>query len=119
MFVLPQNSLGLSILILGTFFVLWAQNSSRKTKAKRIHPDKEISSTGFIKGPYKFFRSPTHIGIFILSLGLAFLVNSVVLVISSILAFVFTKVVFIPKEEKMLKEKYGEAYEDYKRKVRI
>lgn len=113
------SSIGFIFLVIGTFLVFWAQESSRKTKHKRIHTDKEIVKTGFASGPYKILRSPTHIGILILSLGFVFLANSFVLLSATIFAFLFTRFVFIKKEEEMLKEKYGEAYEEYKKKVKI
>ncbi len=114
-----KNDLGFTVLILGTILVFWAQQSSRKTKSKRGHDDIEISKQGFATGPYKFYRSPTHLGVFLLCAGMAVLDNSFVVALTSIIAFVFTKIVFIKKEEKMLEEKYGEAYRHYKKKVRI
>lgn len=114
-----KNDLGFTVLILGTILVFWAQHASRKTKPKRGHADIEISKQGFIKGPYKFYRSPTHLGVFLLCAGMAILDNSFVVSLTSIIAFIFTRIVFIKKEEKMLEEKYGEAYRHYKKKVRI
>lgn len=119
LFVTAQNNLGFGLLVIGTILVFWAQKSSRKTKSKRIDDDKEIAKTGFIKGPYKFSRSPTHLGLFILFAGAAVLDNSFVLALASVLAFFFTRATFLKEEEKMLREKYGEVYVEYQKKVKI
>ncbi|HRH30455.1 MAG TPA: methyltransferase [Candidatus Paceibacterota bacterium] len=114
-----KNDLGFTVLVLGTVLVFWAQQSSRKTKHKRGHSDLEISKEGFVKGPYKFYRSPTHLGVFLLCAGMAILDNSFIVALTSVIAFIFTRIVFIKREEKMLEEKYGEVYRHYKNKVKI
>jgi len=119
LFSVTQNNLGFLLLAAGTILVFWSQQSSRKTKVKRIHLDKEIAKEGFLKGPYQFYRSPTHLGVFLLFAGVAFLDNSFVLSVASVVALVFTRLVFIKREERMLEEKYGQIYKEYKNKVKI
>jgi protein-S-isoprenylcysteine O-methyltransferase Ste14 len=106
-------SLGILFLMAGTFLIAWAQKTSRSLK-KEI-----ISKETFVHGPYRYTRSPTHWGLFLLIFGFGMVSNAFFVVLSSIVAFIVTKLVFLNKEEKILSDKYGEPYLDYKKSVRI
>lgn len=104
---------GAIFLIFGTFLILWAQKSSRDFKKEIIN--KEI----FCNGPYCYTRTPTHFGLFLLTLGFGMINNAFFIIIFSIISFIVTKFVFIKKEEKILTLKYGEPYLEYKKSVRF
>ena len=106
---------GLSMVFIGSVLIYWAQSTSSTTK-KEMEIEGKVRD--FARGPYKYSRNPTHIGLAIMTLGLGFLSNSLFSVIFIVLAFVITKSIFIKKEEVILEEKYGQAYCDYKSKVR-
>jgi len=102
---------GLWLIILGSLVVYWAQSTSvriRKTKTQKgEHPD-------FHYGPYKYLRSPTHFGLFIMILGLAVIIESPFSILFAFFAQIIIKVFFLRKKEKLLKEKYREAYIKHK-----
>lgn len=104
------KSIGLIMIIIGSIIVYWAQSTSYLVKVK--------SKIGFHNGPYKYFRSPTHFGLFIMTLGLALIISSPFSILFTIIAYIITKFIFIKKEERILEEKYGEDYNNYKNKVR-
>jgi len=108
---------GFILLILGTYLIYWAQSTSRRTKKEREVPEK-ISHAVFKQGPYTFSSSPTHLGLTLLSFGFALVVNSFMLVATTLAAYIITKLVFVKKEEEMLAEKYGEHYKTYKKSLR-
>jgi len=110
--VLPAV-LGLLLLGLGTILIMWAQNTSR-----RLHKD-EVTKESFLKGPYCYTRSPTHWGLFFLMLGFGLVINALFVAISSVLAFVITKLVYIKRQEDALARKYGAPYLEYKKLVKI
>ena len=114
-FLIP---VGFILLCLGTLLVLWAQQTSRENPKIRQMKG-SLEHTDFFRGPYKFVRSPTHIGLTLLILGLALVLGSVVLVIAVGIAFIVSRYVFVYREEEMLVEKYGEAYESYKKKIKF
>jgi protein-S-isoprenylcysteine O-methyltransferase Ste14 len=109
--------IGFVCIILGTLLSYWAQNVSGKTSAHRNCDN--VDHTNFLIGPYKFTRSPTQYGLLLMALGLAFLYSSIIMICTTIIAFILGKFVFIPMEEKHLANKYGQSYSDYKKKVRI
>ncbi len=107
--------IGMVILGIGTLLVFWAQSTSRTTRPHRN--DGEPVSTMFAQGPYKITRSPTHLGLALMILAFAFFANSYLIALVALGAYSITRMHFIKKEEALLLQKYGNAYQDYKRKV--
>lgn len=114
-----SETVGIIILLVSTGIIIWAQTTSRRTKSSRLGQTATTDHTHFHQGPYKLFRSPTHIGLALLLISYGFLTNSLPLVIVSVIVFIITRLTFVAKEEKMLEEKYGHAYKTYKSKVKI
>lgn len=106
-------SWGYVFLVAGTFLIFWAQKTSRNLKKENINKET------FSHGPYKYTRSPTHWGLFFLMLGFGMVANAVFVVVTSFISFIFTKLTFLNKEEKILADKYGLPYLEYKRSVKI
>jgi len=104
---------GVILLILGSGLILWAQKTSKKL------PSENLTKESFCRGPYCYTRSPTHWGLFLLTLGFGVMANAFFIVISTIIAFVITKFIFIREEESALEEKYGTPYLEYKKKVKL
>ena len=108
-----QATLGPLFLLAGPLLILWAQRSSRRLKQNKSDLSKEC----FKVGPYCFTRKPTHIGLFFMVLGFALISNSVVLIGTTIISYIFSSI-FIRRQENILSEKYGEEYLKYKKEVR-
>lgn len=106
--------LGLALIILGSILSYWAQYTSHHPKNYKTK-DKDLSD--FMRGPYKYIRTPTHLGIFIMTLGLALLINSPFSVLFTLIAHLISKEIFIKKEESLLEKKHGKVFTDYKEKV--
>ena len=105
--------LGYVFLVIGTALVLWAQKSTRSIKKETI------TRETFSHGPYKYTRNPTHWGLFLLTLGFGMVINAFFVIIFSFITFLLTKAIFISKEEKLLADKYGAPYLEYKNSVRL
>ncbi len=95
--------------------ILWAQTTSSKSKKKMLEQN---VTREFARGPYKWTRKPTHIGIFVMILGFVIVTNSLYILLTLIVALFITKFFFISKEEKYLEQIYGDTYREYKKKVR-
>jgi len=109
------QSIGLLMLVISSIIIYWAQSTS-SNYTKNIN--KSETRSHFEYGPYRYLRSPTHFGLFILTLGLALIINSLFSVIFTIVAYCITKFFFLKKEEDLLEKKYGQVYSDYKKKVK-
>ncbi len=109
------QNIGFIMLMFGSIIIYWAQKSSAdyKNKAK----EKNLRSK-FEVGPYKYTRSPTHFGLFVMTLGFSLIINSVFSVVFVVIASIITKIFFIKKQEILLERKYGEVYSEYKKRIK-
>ncbi len=108
-----MRPIGLVMLVLSTLLIVWAQVTSRYL------PQENITVETFCRGPYCYTRSPTHWGLFFMIIGFGIITNAFFVVVTTILAGILSKSVFLRREEKLLAAKYGAAYLEYKKKVRI
>lgn len=107
--------IGFLMLIVSSIVIYWAQKISSNYQQRER---KDESRSYFEHGPYKYMRSPTHLGLFVMTLGFSLIINSLFGVVLTIIAYVITKLFFLKKEEKLLEIKYGQVYIDYKKKVK-
>ncbi|MEI8174562.1 MAG: methyltransferase [bacterium] len=105
--------IGIVFLIFSTFLIIWAQKTSRNLDIDNL--SKEI----FSKGPYRLTRSPTHWGLFFLMLGFGIVANAVFVVLTTLISFLISRLVFLDKQEDVLALKYGEHYLEYKKSVKL
>lgn len=69
-------------------------------------------------GPYRFSRNPMYIGLALWTLGIAFLVDCVWMLLAVPIGLVVIDRLVITREERYLERKFGEEYLNYKRRVR-
>ena len=105
--------IGISSLILGSLLILWAQITSYNFKKENI------TKETFNQGPYRYTRSPTHFGLFLLMLGFGVIMNTPFVILFTIISFFVSKFVFLNKQETILAEKYGDPYIEYKKLVKF
>ncbi len=104
--------LGGLLMIGSPLILISAQKASRAfKKAKSMYP---ITAQSFRNGLYKITRTPTHIGLLLLAMGFAISANLPFLLIGAMTSFLITRHTFIAKEEKVLADKYGKSYIEYK-----
>jgi protein-S-isoprenylcysteine O-methyltransferase Ste14 len=112
----PWDLLGVLPLVLGAALNLIADKAFRDAKTT-VKPFQE-SATLVTDGVYRISRHPMYLGFVLILLGLAILLGSLTpLLVVPIFAVVMDRV-FIVIEERMLAEKFGQAWLDYKAKVR-
>lgn len=105
---------GFFVIVLGTLLVYWAQHTSSSSKKESL---KKNSPRNFAKGPYKYTRNPTHVGLMLMTLGFGIMIGSYFIVLLTLFSFLTSKLVFLPREEDLLVKKYGEDYVNYQKKV--
>jgi protein-S-isoprenylcysteine O-methyltransferase Ste14 len=104
---------GIIFLLLGTILIISAQKTSRGLKKENI------TKETFSHGPYRYTRSPTHWGLFLLVLGFGFITNAFFVITLSLISLLIARFVFLRKEEKILSEKYGAPYLEYQKSVKL
>ena len=73
---------------------------------------------GFVTaGPYRFTRNPQYVGDIALLVGVSVIANSLLLWITNLLVILWFLVMPLA-EEPWLEEEYGDAYREYREKVR-
>lgn len=87
---------------------------SRKTGIYPTQPASEIVSNG----PYRFTRNPMYVGMTSFYIGLALLMNLLWPLLMLPIAAAILERYVIRREERYLREAFGEAYEEYCRRVR-
>jgi len=97
--------IGLAVSVLGELFQVWCM-STIKTKKKLT-----------IVGPYMFMRNPMYIGRFFLIFGIIMMTGNPWLMASLTILYYFYMVNRVKREEEILSDLFGKAYEDYCRKV--
>lgn len=107
--------IGLLLMVFGTWLIFYSQYISRK-KVMLRKDTTLLTPESFEHGPYKLLRSPTHVGLFILSIGFSCITGLLWMFIMSAVAFIITKFTFLRQEEKILRARYGDAYVQYEAK---
>lgn len=95
----------------GPLLIAWAQYTSRQEK-NGVEP-----SHYFTRGPYRFVRNPTHLGLLILVAGYTFVSGSLVFFFTTLIGYIISNG-FFSKYETLLSLKYGEHYDTYKTTVK-
>lgn len=104
---------GVGVSILGSLLVFWAQSTSRTLKKENL------VMKDFYRGPYKYTRSPTHLGLFLLLLGFSIIADAFFIALFTVASFFVTKFTFLKKQEEILFKKYGAPYREYAKIVRF
>lgn len=112
----PYNYLGFLLIIFGLLLNYWAYGFFQKKKTA-IKPLAQPSSL-ILKGPFSFTRNPMALGLVIILLGLALLINQTAALLMPMAAILALQTFFIPGEEKTLRKTFGQKYSDYQKKVR-
>lgn len=110
-FMLP---FGFFFLLLASVLIIWAQKTSRD-----LRKIEEVTREHFRRGPYQYTRSPTNWGLFFLMLGFGIIANAFFVILTTIISFFIARFIFVDKQEKILAEKYGTHYTEYKKSVRL
>ena len=70
-----------------------------------------------VQGPYKFVRNPMIIGVILILLAEALLLNTRYIFYWAVVFFILNNIYFHYFEEKQLEKTFGKEYLDYKKKV--
>jgi len=101
----------LSILIMPFVLIRFKRNETTFDVRKS-------ATTLITDGPYKYSRNPTYVSLTLLHLGVGIFFNSFWVLLLAMPTVLVINFWIIRKEERYLQEKFGDAYEIYKDRVR-
>lgn len=102
---------GWPLIIVGIGLCAWSVIEAKEMNI--ANPNHLLNS-----GPYALSRNPMYVGWTLLYAGIAFVINSVWILILLPVVLVFMHFVEIRKEERLLDEKFGDEYRQYRQRVR-
>lgn len=109
-------AVGIVIAGAGFAFMGWGHGRfvSVGTAVKTCRPASELV-TG---GAYRFSRNPMYVGFIAVLLGFGVAVGSLAMTLSAAAMFFYLDRYMVPREERYLRSRFGEAYDAYRRDVR-
>jgi protein-S-isoprenylcysteine O-methyltransferase Ste14 len=113
------NLLGLIPVVLATVCLIWVM-ILHFAQAPGVPERVELELTPknlLLLGPYAFSRNPMYLAELALLLGWAIFYGSIAVSITFLIACAFFHFVIVPREERTLEARFGEAYREYKKKV--
>ncbi|MFC2151468.1 methyltransferase family protein [Bacteroidota bacterium] len=110
----PLNFIGLIISFLGFVIIGKSRDLFKKHNTTL---DIKKSSHLITEGIFAKTRNPMYIGMFLLLFGIAVCFMNLFSVLAAIGFILIIQIIFIPTEEKLMYESFGEKYLEYKRKV--
>ena len=116
--VMWTQEAGFIFLFLGSI-LLYAAHRSAKTIRKDITTSND-SVVDFFVGPYQYMRHPAYMGMVLVGIGMSFLLNSGIILLSSALFYLIARVVVRMEEEHLLHEDshLNHHYKAYTKKVK-
>jgi protein-S-isoprenylcysteine O-methyltransferase Ste14 len=108
--------LGLAPLALGVLIYLWCAwdftFAGRGTPAPIAPPQ-----TLVVRGLYRFVRNPMYVGVLLVVLGEAIVLESALLLLYGVLLFVIFHLFVLSYEEPALQRQFGMSYEQYRNAI--
>ncbi|MFC1685455.1 methyltransferase family protein [Nanoarchaeota archaeon] len=112
----PYTYWGLLLIVIGIYPSFWRFFTFKKHRTTtEAHKIPRILITS---GLFRLSRNPTYFGMFLVLLGEAVLLGSLVTFIAPIIFIIATDLFTVPVEEKNLEKRFGKKYKTYKKKVR-
>lgn len=111
-FVPHSQTFALIGFIIGPILIVWAQMTSHKFEIIKQKTGRPV----FNRGPYRFFRNPTQLGLVMLVAGYAFASHTAILFVTAGVAYIISNI-FFKEHEEILESRYGEPYKEYKSSV--
>jgi protein-S-isoprenylcysteine O-methyltransferase Ste14 len=114
--ILRAPVVGGVLVALGFSFMMWARIlfTPRQTTLFVGRPSTQL----VCDGPFRFSRNPMYVGVVVSLVGLALWVGTWPLYLTVPVTVLILNFVHIPREERLLREVFGEQYLTYRKEVR-
>lgn len=113
----PLRGVGVVFIVAGVAFSLWAIATLGRhyDLELEIHRDHELVRTG----PYRFVRHPVYTGLGLHFAGACLATGNLLLIAGTLLVTYPALYLRARTEERLLRERFGGAYDEYARRVRM
>jgi protein-S-isoprenylcysteine O-methyltransferase Ste14 len=108
---------GIALIVAGIALSAWGRLTFRR-QAAEIVPWSSAHSTLVARGPFRFTRNPMYLGFLVLGVGAALVAGTWLMWLVPVIVFVLDNFVIIPYEERSMERAFGDAYRDYRSRVR-
>jgi protein-S-isoprenylcysteine O-methyltransferase Ste14 len=117
--VVHMRSVPLAIVLAaaGIGLALWGERTFAAAGTE-IMPASSTNKTLVTHGPFRFTRNPMYLGLTVIALGIALYMGTLPFLVIPVLVFLLTNFGFIPFEEAKMARQHGDAYTDYRKRVR-
>lgn len=112
----PINYAGIVLIIVGILMTIIVRKGFEKIDTE-IHTFKNPRKL-VTNGLFKFSRNPIYLGFTISLIGVWVLLGAILPIIGILIFIITTNNYYIPYEEKIMEETFGNEYRKYKSKVR-
>lgn len=112
----PWTFFGIVLMILGAVLNVWADQVFKK-RSTTVKPF-ERPTVLVTDGPFAWSRHPMYHGMVAILLGISMICGSLSSFVGPLFYWLIIRFRFIPAEERLMAEVFGEQYNEYKRKVR-
>ncbi|MEK6207980.1 MAG: isoprenylcysteine carboxylmethyltransferase family protein [Chloroflexota bacterium] len=111
----PLRWAGLALVVLGVAFALWAIATLGRhyDLELEVHRDHELVRSG----PYRFVRHPVYTGLGLHFAGACLATGNLLLIAGTLLVTYPALYLRAKTEERLLRERFGAAYDEYARQV--
>jgi protein-S-isoprenylcysteine O-methyltransferase Ste14 len=99
---------------IGSLLIAWAQYTSRH--GIKESQEGEPVTTYFYRGPYRYLRNPTHLGILLLVTGYTIVSGSLLFFGVTVIGYLISNI-FFHRYEAILDRTYGDTHKEYKTNV--
>lgn len=107
---------GYLVIVAGVLLLIWGAGHFRKVRTNiNTFRDPDVLVTG---GPFRFTRNPMYLGFFLILFGAAIVYDAASALLPVAAFFAAANWWYIPFEEQAAEKALGEAYDDYRRRVR-
>lgn len=111
-----QLSLGPALITMGVFSI-WKSIKDIESAGTTYDPY-GVSTQLVTSGIYQYSRNPGYLGLALIQLGMAFLLDNMWIVLTDSLAVIVTTLFVIRLEERKLTNAFGDQYRSYLKSVR-
>lgn len=112
----PVNTIGIGVICVAGVLALWSFLQFQRADTG-MRPD-EPASELLTGGPYRFSRNPQYIALALIQVTVACWLDNLWILLLTLLTLLVVDRYAVVREERYLERRFGQAYHDYRRRVR-